>query len=147
MMRKQWHDILWTIRHLFFLLLPLLFHIVLPPTPPLPSPLQTLGSTLPQSLDAALTKLRLLKYTKGAIMRVPELREQSEEWWEEERIRGGWIREDDGVRRVAERVGLGFDEGGQDGDGGEVGEGRLRKQARAAVQMLIGAFRPPIETT
>jgi hypothetical protein len=108
--------------------------------------MQTLGLALPKSLDSALTKLRLLKYTKGAIMRVPELREQSEDWWEEEKIKGGWIREDDGVRRVAERLGLGFDEGDQRGDvvpnGEERGEGRLRRQARLAVQMLIGAFRP-----
>jgi predicted phage gp36 major capsid-like protein len=115
--------------------------------------MQTLSVALPTVLDQTLTRLRLLKYTKGAIMRVPELREQSEEWWERERRRGEWIREDEGVRKAAERVGYGFDEGNiidaekiASPDGDIPGEGRLRTQARKAANMFVKRF-PTFEET
>ena len=99
------------------------------------------------------TRLHLLKYTRGATMRVPALRARVESWWETERREGAWVREDKDVRRVAERIGLGFDEGYHgDGEGGggaadggasvPVGKGKLRAATKMAVRVLMGGFVP-----
>jgi len=69
-------------------------------------------------------------------MRVPTLRARSSAWWAKERQEGKWIREDTGVRRVAERLGMGFD---QDGEGEK---GKLRVEAKKAVKSLMSRFVP-----
>jgi hypothetical protein len=77
-------------------------------------------------------------------MRVPSLRLRSGAWWANEREEGAWVREDPGVQRVADRLGLGF---GGAGDGEEdrkdgMEEGKLRVNAKMAVRSLMGGFVP-----
>jgi hypothetical protein len=79
-------------------------------------------------------RLHLLKYTRGATMRVPSLRDRASAWWGTERQEGERVRNDAGVQHVAERLGLGFTEGD--------GKGKLRKTAKEAVRSLTGGFVP-----
>jgi hypothetical protein len=51
-------------------------------------------------------------------MRVPSLRARATAWWGTERQEGEWIREDPGVQRVADALGLGFCEHESENDGG-----------------------------
>lgn len=134
----QWHDNLWAARQLAFLLTPLLTHIFLPRTPQ-----HTTDPAAPALavLEHASTRLAALRYTRGAVMREPRLRAAAGAWWAREREEGAWAREDEGVRRVAERLGKGFVEG-EDG----AAEGRLRTFARAVVERfragLVGVEEP-----
>jgi len=96
-----------------------------------------------------MKRVHLMKYTHGAIMRTPLLRERSSRWWAEERAQGRFVREDADVQRVALKMGVGFQDLAevsdvQEGDGGvqRPEEGRLRKSARDSVQRLTGAYEP-----
>jgi hypothetical protein len=82
-------------------------------------------------------RLHLLKYTRGATLRVPTLRERAASWWDKERREGSWVRGDERVSRVAERLGLGFDETGV-----PEGHGNMRAAARIGVQTLMTGFVP-----
>lgn len=64
-------------------------------------------------------------------MRNPQLRDKSGKWWEQERREGEWGREDETVRRLADKLGLGYD-----GD-----DGKLRSTAKIAVESLKNGFR------
>ncbi|KDQ59991.1 hypothetical protein JAAARDRAFT_32355 [Jaapia argillacea MUCL 33604] len=141
----MWHDTMWLIRHLLFLALPPVIHVFLPANPPTPPPLATL-STVASSLDQTFLRLHLLRYLQGASLRVPEFRDRKEAFWETQRQEGTWGREDENVRRIADRLGLGYDERGVDGEGEGVGtstsgEGRLRTNARVAVEGLKNGLR------
>ena len=89
-------------------------------------------------LEHASTRLAALRYTRGAVMREPRLRAAAGAWWAREREEGQWAREDEGVRRVAERLGKGFADGEEDG-----ASGKLRTFAQGAVARfkagLVGA--------
>jgi hypothetical protein len=87
---------------------------------------------LSPALERTLTKMHLLKYVRGAVMRDPELRERTAEWWAVEKVRGEALREDEDVKDAAERAGWGFDES----------EGKLRVSAQMAVRRLLGSFMP-----
>jgi hypothetical protein len=86
-------------------------------------------------------------------MRVPSLRARATAWWGAERQEGEWIREDPGVQRVADALGLGFRERDSENDSGggtententegNKGEGKLRAAAKMAVKSLLAAFVP-----
>jgi hypothetical protein len=83
-------------------------------------------------------------------MRVPSLRARATAWWGTERQEGEWIREDPGVQRVADALGLGFRERESENDGGvgaqstegNKGVGKLRAAAEMAVRSLLAAFVP-----
>lgn len=82
-------------------------------------------------------------------MRVPTFRERVEKWWAEEARVGGWVRGDgaqgsgrDGmpnedaqeqqsVRSVARRLGVGFD---------EAAEGKAEGQLRLSAKMAVGVL-------
>ncbi|EIN09010.1 hypothetical protein PUNSTDRAFT_44485 [Punctularia strigosozonata HHB-11173 SS5] len=139
----MWHDYLWTARHLLFLSLPLLVHL-LPLRPPPPSPASlllnpasplSLTSTV-QASDAALARLALLKHAHGAIARHPDLRQKSGTWWAEQRQEGEWARADERVRVMADKLGVGTWEEGTGAGEEEQGLGTLRKNARTFVAAL-----------
>ena len=86
-------------------------------------------------------------------MRVPSLRARATAWWGTERQEGEWVREDPGVQRVADALGLGFRERKSENDGGggaestentegNKGVGKLRAAAEMAVRSLLAAFVP-----
>ncbi|KZT00665.1 uncharacterized protein LAESUDRAFT_732080 [Laetiporus sulphureus 93-53] len=127
----MWHDNFWAIRHLLFLLLPLLTHS-LPGARPRPAPLAEARTTLEQTM----ARLAVLRYTHGAVMRDPVLRAAASEWWERQRVEGEWARADEGVRRVADRLGRSFAEAGAGGSG----EGRLKVMAREVVARLVAGM-------
>ena len=74
-------------------------------------------------------------------MRQPGLRGGAGAWWGEEAREGRWVLRDEGVRGVAGKLGVGFDEGNGEGEeeGEEGGAGRLRVKARGAVRSLVSA--------
>ena len=102
-------------------LLPPTIHFILPPSPSFVVP----GSAIPDNingnapvpqtphaaalmtLQALIPKLQLLRYTRGAIMRDPSLRDTATEWWGTEKQEGEWVREDEGVRNTARQLGIG----------------------------------------
>ncbi|TFK49295.1 hypothetical protein OE88DRAFT_1662754 [Heliocybe sulcata] len=135
----MWHDRFWTIRHLIFLVLPAVLHI-LPSQTPSPSPLASL-QTVNTATEQSILGLRLFSATHAAMMRVPQTREAQLDHFEKERREGQWGREDPDVQRRAEVLGLGYAE-----EPGEA-EGRLRTSARAAVQALQTSFRVPQSRT
>ncbi|KZT70412.1 hypothetical protein DAEQUDRAFT_744676 [Daedalea quercina L-15889] len=104
----MWHDNLWALRQFAFLLTPLATHLLLPARPqaffdPVAPALEASAA-----LEQASTRLATLRYARGAIMRDPQMRAAAGEWWERQRVEGAWAREDEGVQRVAERLGKGF---------------------------------------
>ncbi|CCM01211.1 uncharacterized protein FIBRA_03259 [Fibroporia radiculosa] len=100
----MWHDNLWILRQLVFLLLSIVTHL-LPSTSPLVDP-----------ASHALATHSALEQS------VPLLRAAASEWWDRQRLEGEWARSDEAVQRVAEQLGRGFVEG--------QGEGTLRVKAK-----------------
>lgn len=138
----QWHDILWMYRHIFFLILPIILRI-LPSAPPSNSRTASIPATL-DLLEKCLTRVHLLKFVRGSIMRDAGLRASAGDWWEQERKEGEWVRKDEGVQRMAERLGFGYRDGTgtQNDGGGIVGEGKLKRNAKVAVEALKSGFQP-----
>ena len=64
-------------------------------------------------------------------MRNSQLRDRSGKWWEQERKEGEWGREDETVKRLADKLGLGYDNT----------DGKLRRTAKVAVESLKNGFR------
>ncbi|KAF5356531.1 hypothetical protein D9758_008245 [Tetrapyrgos nigripes] len=172
------HDNLYLLRQLVFLLLPSVIHFLLPPSPspfafaatpvnannsatpsPVPIP-QTPHAAALLTLQALVPKLQLLRYTRGAVMRSPSLRDSATEWWSVEKQEGEWVRGDDAgvgsVREVARGLGVGFDERTKTGNANNTesagigernmgredgpGPGPLRVNARAATRNLMAMF-------
>ncbi|KAJ7098229.1 hypothetical protein C8R44DRAFT_859610 [Mycena epipterygia] len=131
----MWHDTLYLLRRLLFLVLPPLVHIL----PPSVSPAAMVNPTLAAMRTAEQTavRLQLLRLARGAVMRVPDLRARAVAWWAAEAREGDWVREDEGVRELARKLGTGFDEGTED-----EAEGRLRTTARNSVAVFKTAFAP-----
>jgi len=144
----MWHDTLLTVRHIVFLLLPLLIyflpgilqrcHLYTPSLPATGADPTVLLAQAHQTLAHLLPTLHVLKYAHAASMRVPALRARVGAWWAEERRVGSWILSDGddhgvktvSVRSVARGLGVGFDEAGKE-------EGKLRTNAKAAVGGLM----------
>ncbi|KAG5353433.1 hypothetical protein J132_11256 [Termitomyces sp. J132] len=143
-----WHDLVLNIRHILFILLPLVVcyapNIQIPfisgPAPSSNVDTSALLVQTHQTMNHLLPVIHLVKYGQAAIMRVPELRERASSWWEEEARVGAWIRgdgvEDTGsrpsVRGVARGLGTSFDEGGEG-----VEEGKLRTSAKVMTKILM----------
>ncbi|KAF8875244.1 hypothetical protein BD779DRAFT_1629960 [Infundibulicybe gibba] len=165
-----WHDILLTLRHVLFLLLPILLS-VLPyaPLPPLlrsifPRPIPPVPETTPAStatpleraaatLQHTLHTLHTLKYTSAAASRHPTLRTHAQAWWIRERQEGEWVRTDAGVQAASRGSGLGFDGFERENDVNVTGEkegnekpkvepGPLLVSARIAVKALLEGVAP-----
>lgn len=137
----QWHDRLTLLRNALFLILPPTIHFILAPSPPSQTnPLSTLPTTI-ATLDRALTRLYLAKYTRSAILRVSYLRESAIRWWETEAREGRAVREDEGVKKAARAQGMAFDEKVERA-GEEEEEGPLRRDSRTAVGGLLQGLQP-----
>lgn len=89
-------------------------------------------------LERCIPRAHLLKYTRAAVMRNPELRERAVRWWERKKREGDAGREDEAVQKAALKMGLGF----ADAEGGE--EGKLRMSARVAIESLKRLFVTPV---
>lgn len=96
----QWHDTLWTLRHLLFLFLPLTVHFLCPAST-FVSPLAMVPMTN-LALQSLMRRIQLMKFTNGATARVPELRQATGEFWEKTRSEGRWAREDESLNKTAE---------------------------------------------
>lgn len=100
------------------------------------------------TLQGLMTKLQLLRLTRGAIPRHPTLRARAEDYWEKEQQEGEWMRNDLDVRRVAKGMGLDLDEGMDSGneqaqiDGTASNGPFLRKVKIAAQNLITGGFAP-----
>ena len=125
---------LFLVRHAFFLLLPLLIHL-LPRAPPPPSAVPALAAA---QLSLAQTQQRLstARFVHAAMQRQPALRAAAAEWWERQRAEGELARADEGVRRAAEKLGKGIEEGAE-GEREKKGAGRRRRERRL-VQTVDG---------
>ncbi|KAI0360346.1 hypothetical protein OH77DRAFT_674974 [Trametes cingulata] len=125
----MWHDNLWLMRHLFFLALPVLIHN-LPQSPPKPSPAPLLTAARTQ-LQQTQQQLVNARFVHAAAQRQPALRAASAEWWERQRAEGEWARADDHVRRAAEKLGKGIQEGA------EGPAGKLSQRAKMALRQIF----------
>jgi hypothetical protein len=123
------------------LILPLVLHFLPPSAPFANNPLSVIPSVV-LKLDNTIRKIHLLKYTRGSVMRTPELRKRAGAWWEEDKREGDWVRSDEGVKNMAEKMGLGFqeDEDGREEEGRK--DGKLRSNAKMTVEMLKNGFTP-----
>lgn len=120
---------MWTLRQLIFLLVPVGLHL-LPPTQRKSSPLDTLPE-LTVLASQTFSRIQLLKYTRGAVARAPELRDAAGEWWAKDRQESHWAREDPEVQELARKLGAGIVDGG---------ESRVR--ARAVIESLKMGYQP-----
>lgn len=100
----MWHDTLWIIRHLLFLLLPLAIHFVCPESLSM-SPLAMVPMTN-LAVQSLHRRIQLLKFTSQAASRTPEFRRTAGAFWDRQRVEGQWAREDEGVNRTAEFAGV-----------------------------------------
>jgi len=136
-MYEQWHDNIQFARHALFLVLPVLTQF-LPVLKQPGSPSTSLAPALAH-LERSLPRAHLLKHTRTAVMRQPGLREQAVRWWAREKREGDTGREDEGVQKTVDKMGLGYSESG---GGGE--EGELRMSARMVVESLKGLYVTPV---
>jgi hypothetical protein len=127
---NKWHDLCWILRHLLFLVLPAVLHLAPARLPASPAAAARTLPTTAQQLERALRRAHALRLTRAGIMREPSLRGSASEWWSRGRRAGIQVRGDVGVRRVAEKVGLGFVEG----------EAELRSQARKMTGEILGGI-------
>ncbi|KAH9887299.1 hypothetical protein C8Q73DRAFT_259728 [Cubamyces lactineus] len=128
----MWHDNLWLIRHLFFLVLPILVHS-LPRAAPKQDPIPLLAAARMQ-LQQTQPQLMNARFVHAAIEREPTLRAAAAEWWERQHVEGAWAREDEHVRRAAEKLGRGI----QDGTDGP--PGRLYEKTKTAMSMIFNSL-------
>ncbi|KAI0646636.1 hypothetical protein C8Q79DRAFT_909467 [Trametes meyenii] len=127
----MWHDNLWLLRHLLFLLLPVGVH-ALPRSAPSPNPAPLLTAARLQ-LTKTHHQLVSTRFVHAAMQRQPTLRAASSEWWERQRVEGEWARTDEHVRHAAEKLGKGIQEG-VDGPAGRLSQ----KTKETLRQMLEG---------
>ncbi|KAJ7598469.1 hypothetical protein C8J56DRAFT_167553 [Mycena floridula] len=152
----MWHEALSLGRTIFFIVLPLLFHFLLPGSRSGDADLSPVAKSQVVTLQSLLTKLHLLQYTRGSISRSSALNATAQQYWNQDKREGDSVREDDAVRGIARRTGFGFDEPGngqveKDGSGVQ-GQGaaagvaddnsKLRTHARTIVKGLLSNFRP-----
>lgn len=132
----MWHDNIQFIRQGLSLLLPILTQFLPEVQRPGP-PSMSLAPALAH-LERSISRAHLLKYTRAAVMRNPELRERAVRWWARKKREGDAGREDEAVQKAALKMGLGF----ADAEGGE--EGKLRMSARVAIESLKRMFVTPV---
>ncbi|KAG1795380.1 uncharacterized protein HD556DRAFT_1365161 [Suillus plorans] len=132
----MWHDNIQFTRQVLFLLLPILTQF-LPEVQHQGPPSMSLAPALAH-LERSIPRAHLLKYTRAAVMRNPELRERAVRWWARKKREGDAGRAGEAVQRAALKMGLGF------ADAGGAEEGKLRMSARLAIESLKGLFVTPV---
>lgn len=123
-------------RRALFLILPVITQFL--PVSQHPGPPSTSLAPALAHLERSLPRAHLLRHTRAAVMRQPELRERAVRWWSREKKEGDASREASSVQKAAEKMGLGY----ADAEGGE--EGKLRMSARRAVESLKGLYVTPV---
>jgi hypothetical protein len=93
--------------------------------------------TAMRAAEQTAIRMQLLRLTRGAVMRLPDLRARAAAWWADEAREGEWVREDEALRDLSRKMGKGFDEG-VDGEA----PGPLRTTAHNTVTALNSAFTP-----
>ena len=95
-------------------------------------------------LEQSLTRIHLLKFMRGSVMRDPRLRETAGEWWDRERKEGEWGRDNEDVQKMAGRLGFGYTEptGTTNGEADSARQSKLRSSAQLAVAALQNGFKP-----
>jgi len=96
---------LWMLRHLLFIVLPIIVHFLLPASFT-PSPLALVPQTN-FALQALHRRVQLLSFTSAITFRVPEFRQTIGNYWETQRMEGKWAREDEAINRLSEKTGTG----------------------------------------
>ncbi|KAG2071453.1 hypothetical protein BDR04DRAFT_1098231 [Suillus decipiens] len=131
----MWHDNIQFTRQTLFLLLPILTQFLPEVQHPGP-PSMSLAPALAH-LERSIPRAHLLKYTRAAVMRNPELRERAVRWWTRKKREGDAGRKDEAVQRAALKMGLGY-------AGAEGEDGKLRMSVRVAIESLKGLFVTPV---
>lgn len=127
----MWHDTLYVLRHVLFLVLPVLLYLL--PATPVPPPLSPLLLQMRQTVDTLARRVTLIKYLQPAILRNERLRAATTSWWSKQKTVGTWVREDEGVWRATRR-----DSGTKDGDE------QLKVKVRETVHEMLKAKGPTI---
>ncbi|KAI6131469.1 hypothetical protein EDD16DRAFT_1464096, partial [Pisolithus croceorrhizus] len=125
----MWHDNLFIIRHILFLVLPLLIQMLPPVYAPNPS---THFAPALAHLERVLPRAHLLRYTQEAVMRHPQLRELAVHWWSQQAVEGAAAMADESVQRTADKFGFGYIKR----ESPEGGNGKLRVHARKIIESL-----------
>ena len=86
-------------------------------------------------LDKAVTKIRVLDYVHGAVLREPSLRRNTGEWWARQGEESQWVREDANMLAESERLGKGISRA--EDVGGAAGDGSLMRDVKKLVQDLL----------
>jgi hypothetical protein len=81
-----------------------------------------------------MRRAHTLRLVRSAVSREPGLRDTAARWWSRGRRIGAQVRADTSVRRIADRIGMGF---------APEGQGELRTTAQAAVGELLGNVPQP----
>ena len=89
-------------------------------------------------LDKAVTKIRVLDYVHGAVLREPTLRRNTGEWWARQGQESQWVREDATMLAESERVGRGIWRG-EEGVGNGTLIGDVKKLVQNLLQVAWGA--------
>lgn len=105
----QWHDRAWHVRQLFFLLLPIILHILPYNYHPL-TPLMSLPPTL-RSFETTLASLQVLENVRMAAMRDEELRGNVGRYWAHEAKEANEVRGNEDLADEAARLGMGYGRG------------------------------------
>ncbi|KAI6165927.1 hypothetical protein EDD17DRAFT_108712 [Pisolithus thermaeus] len=132
----MWHDNLFIIRHILFLVLPLLVQMLPPVYAPNPS---THFAPALAHLERVLPRAHLLRYSQEAVMRHPQLRELAVHWWSQQAVEGAAAMADESVQRTADKLGFGYIKRGSP----EGSDGKLRVHARKIIESLKGLFTTP----
>lgn len=134
----MWHDNLFLIRHMLFLVLPLLVQILPPVYTADPS--STYFTPALAHLEHALLRAHLLRYTQEAVMRHPRLRELAVHWWSQQAVEGAAAMADESVQRTADKLGFGY----MIQESPEGGDGKLTVHARKIIESLKGVLASPL---
>ena len=82
-------------------------------------------------LQQTVQRLSTARFVHAAMQRNPVLRAASGEWWERQRVEGEWARGDEHVRRAAEKLGKGIEEGA------EGAAGRMRVKVKSVLRRMM----------
>ncbi|KAF9226249.1 hypothetical protein BS17DRAFT_697858 [Gyrodon lividus] len=136
----MWHDNLFFARNIFLLVLPIITRAL--PAIYQPGPASMALAPALGRLERTLPRAHLLKYTRQAVMRRPEIRERAMRFWVKDAAEGEAARSDPTVQMTASKLGFGFTRPAEVEEN-NVREGFLRVSARMAVQSLRPLFMPP----
>ncbi|KAG8993691.1 hypothetical protein FRB90_000624 [Tulasnella sp. 427] len=129
---EMWHDRIWYLRHTFLFVLPLVLQF-LPYSATSQSPFSLLHPVAIH-LDRIHARLSLYSLVHSAAQRDPELRNNAGTYWETMEKESATGREDQEVRREAERLGMGYEAKQR---GTAEGRWKVREEAKGIVGNMI----------